>query len=59
MDWSTIIEHTQSGNAVLMSAVLTLSLVACLRLARRKSPNTYKRGAVLLDGRQCSAAQPA
>jgi type IV secretory pathway TraG/TraD family ATPase VirD4 len=52
MDWSTIIKHTQSGNAVLLSAVLTLSLVGCLRLARRKSQDTYKRGAVLIDGRR-------
>ena len=52
MDWSTIIEHTQSGNAVLMSAVLTLSLLGCWRLARRKSQDTYKRGAILIDGRR-------
>ena len=52
MDWSTIIEHTQNGNAVLMSAVLTLSLLGCWRLARRKSQDTYKRGAILIDGRR-------
>jgi type IV secretory pathway TraG/TraD family ATPase VirD4 len=52
MDWSTIIKHTQSGNAVLMSAVLILSIVGCWRLARRKSQDTYKRGAVLIDGRR-------
>ncbi len=52
MGWSTIIEHTQSGNAVLLSAVVTLSLVGCWRLARRKSQDTYKRGAVLIDGRR-------
>jgi len=52
MDWPTIIEHTQSGNAVLLSAVLTLSLLGCWRLARRKSHDTYKRGAILIDGRR-------
>src|SRR5882672_9094357 len=52
MDWSTVIEHTQSGNAVLMSAALTLCLVGGWRLARRRSQDTYKRGAVLIDGRR-------
>jgi type IV secretory pathway TraG/TraD family ATPase VirD4 len=52
MDWLATIERLQSSNAVLISAAFTLSLAGCWRLARRKSQDTYKRGAVLVDGRR-------
>jgi hypothetical protein len=52
MDWSTIIEPAQGGNAVLMSAALTITLLGSWLLARRKSKDTHKRGAMLVDGRR-------
>jgi type IV secretory pathway TraG/TraD family ATPase VirD4 len=52
MDWSTVIELAQGSNAVLMSVVLALILLGAWRLTRRKSQDTYKRGAVIVDGRR-------
>jgi type IV secretory pathway TraG/TraD family ATPase VirD4 len=52
MNGSDILEWARSGNAVLIAAVLMLGLAACSALTRRKSPETYKRGVLLIDGRK-------
>jgi len=51
MNWSAILGWARSGNAVLIAAALMLGLAGCSALMRRKSPETYKRGVLLIDGR--------
>jgi type IV secretory pathway TraG/TraD family ATPase VirD4 len=51
MNWSAILELARSGNAVLIAAAVMLGLVGCVGLMRRKSPETYKRGVLVIDGR--------
>ena len=51
MGWPTILEWAQSSNSVLAAAALVLAVGGCSRLARSKSPDTYKRGTLLCDGR--------
>jgi type IV secretory pathway TraG/TraD family ATPase VirD4 len=51
MNWSAILDLARSGNAVLIAAALMLGLVGCVGLMRRKSPETYKRGVLVIDGR--------
>jgi len=51
MNWSAILEWARSGDAVFMAAALMLGLAACSALMRHKSPETYKRGVLLIDGR--------
>src|ERR1700731_4861589 len=51
MNGSAIPEWARSGNAVLIAAALMLGLVGCWALMRRKSLETYKSGALLIDGR--------
>ena len=51
MDWSAILEWARSGNAVLTAAALMLGLIGCSALIRRRSPETHKRGVLLIDGR--------
>ncbi len=52
MDGSDILEWARSGNAVLIAAALMLGLAGCSALTRRKSPEKYKRGSLLIDGRK-------
>jgi type IV secretory pathway TraG/TraD family ATPase VirD4 len=51
MNWSAILDWVRSGNAVLTAAALMLGLIGCSALIRRKSPETHKRGVLLIDGR--------
>jgi len=51
MNWSAILEWVRSGNAVLTAAALMLGLIGCSALIRRRSPETHKRGVLLIDGR--------
>jgi type IV secretory pathway TraG/TraD family ATPase VirD4 len=50
MNWPVILEWARSGNAVLVAAVM-LGLAGGWALMRRGSPETYRRGALLIDGR--------
>ena len=52
MGWQAIFEWTQRGSSILNAAALMLALGAGLRLMRRKSQDTYKRGTLLCDGRE-------
>jgi type IV secretory pathway TraG/TraD family ATPase VirD4 len=49
--WAAVLKWAQSGNAVIIVAALTLGLLACSRLIRRPARDTYKRGVLLIDGR--------
>jgi hypothetical protein len=51
VDWHVIFEWARSGHAVLVTAALMLGLAGCSAFVRRKSQETYKRGALLIDGR--------
>jgi type IV secretory pathway TraG/TraD family ATPase VirD4 len=52
MNGSTIVEWVRSGNAVLTAAAVMLGLIGCSALVGRKSPETHKRGVLLIDGRR-------
>jgi type IV secretory pathway TraG/TraD family ATPase VirD4 len=51
MVWTTILEWAQSGRAVLVAGFVGIGVVVISRFMRRKSPDTYKRGVLLADGR--------
>ncbi len=48
---ATMAAWTLSSYAVPVAAALMLGIAACLALLRRRPRDTYKRGALLLDGR--------
>ena len=52
MNASDILEWARSGNAVLITAAVVLGLAGCSALMRRRSLETYKRGVLLIDGRE-------
>jgi type IV secretory pathway TraG/TraD family ATPase VirD4 len=52
MDLPAVLDWTRSANAVLVAAALMLGLAGCSALMRRKPQETYKRGALLVDGRR-------
>jgi type IV secretory pathway TraG/TraD family ATPase VirD4 len=51
VDWPALLVWAHSGSAVLIAAALTLFLLGCSRLMKRKSGETHKRGVLLADGR--------
>ncbi|MEP6546888.1 MAG: type IV secretion system DNA-binding domain-containing protein [Gammaproteobacteria bacterium] len=51
MDVALIAGWTSSSYAVPIAAILMLCLAGCRALLRRRSRDTYKRGALLLNGR--------
>jgi type IV secretory pathway TraG/TraD family ATPase VirD4 len=51
MNGSAILEWMRSGNAVLTAVAVMLGLIGCSALIGRKSPETHKRGVLLIDGR--------
>ena len=50
MNWLLIL-GAGGGKAVAAAAVLMLSALACFKALRRRTPEAYKRGAVLEDGK--------
>jgi type IV secretory pathway TraG/TraD family ATPase VirD4 len=50
MSWR-VIEAIGGADAVVVAAAVMLTLCACARLMRRRPRDTFKRGALLLDGR--------
>jgi len=51
LELASVLEWTRNPRAVLIVAVLTLGLLACSRLIRRPTQDIYKRGVLLIDGR--------
>jgi type IV secretory pathway TraG/TraD family ATPase VirD4 len=49
---STTFQIVQSSRTLFFVAALTLAIAACGRIWRRRSPETHKRGVVLLEGWQ-------
>ncbi len=49
MELITVLRHMQTGLALTVVVMLTVAVVACARLWRRGSPETHKRGVVLLQ----------
>lgn len=49
MDWLTLLRDLQTTQALFAAAGLMLAAVGCSRLFRRGSPETHKRGTVLID----------
>jgi type IV secretory pathway TraG/TraD family ATPase VirD4 len=52
MDWSAVVEWARGGKAILLAAAVAIALAGSSALMRRKSRETYKRGVLLIDGRQ-------
>jgi type IV secretory pathway TraG/TraD family ATPase VirD4 len=50
MKWTAVVEAVQGDNAVGIAACLVLTVAACSRMFRRRSPESHKRGVLLLDG---------
>jgi type IV secretory pathway TraG/TraD family ATPase VirD4 len=48
---ATVLEWVRSPSAVVIVAAVMLGLLACARLLRRPTPDIYKRGVLLIDGR--------
>jgi type IV secretory pathway TraG/TraD family ATPase VirD4 len=52
MDWPVILDWMRNRNAVLIAAALVLGVAGCSALMRRHPQESYKRGALLIDGRR-------
>jgi type IV secretory pathway TraG/TraD family ATPase VirD4 len=51
MQWP-ILEWLRDGNAVWLAATCMLAVGGCFKMLRRRSPETFRRGALLADGRR-------
>jgi type IV secretory pathway TraG/TraD family ATPase VirD4 len=51
VEWAGVLEWARSGKAVLVVAAVMLGLLAVARLMRRPAQDIYKRGVLLIDGR--------
>jgi type IV secretory pathway TraG/TraD family ATPase VirD4 len=52
MEWTAVLRGMQTNHALLTVVLLTITIGACLKLRRPRSPEAHKRGVVLIDARQ-------
>jgi type IV secretory pathway TraG/TraD family ATPase VirD4 len=52
MEWTAVLRGMHTSQALLAVALLTITIAACFRVFRPRSPEAHKRGVVLIEARQ-------